>query len=195
MNKLRLKILTTSLILTLACPIALMGGDNYIRPDVGLPLFLKIITYDESFASGIYDKITIYVLYDRSISESYQHYLEVEEYFRIHSDINVDGVPVQMRGIQIKSLETIKTGISSEEYNLLLVTVINKQQIKTVTDFARSARMHSYSLNAEHVPLGITIGVKPDTHSGAIMVNLMSSRLEGSKYSARLLKMCEVIEE
>ena len=190
-----MKILPWIAALVFICPSILLSEDNRIQPKVGLPLFLKIITYDESFNTGGFEKITIYVIYDRSIDLSYEDYLEIEEFFRIHPDINVDGIEVRVRGVQIKSIREISDKISDRDYSLLLVTNIAENQVRKIAEFARGSRLHSYSLNADFVPMGITIGVKPDSQNGSIKVNLLSARLEGSKYSARLLKMCDIIEE
>ena len=195
MKNLKVKLFLWFVTLVFMCPAVLSGEDNIIQPKVGLPLFLKIITYDESFNAGSFERITIYVVYDRSNSLSYEDYLEVDEFFRVHPDINVDGIQVRVRGVQLKSIREINDQISDRDYNLLLVTNVNAKQVEAIAGFARGSRLHSYSLNADFVPMGITIGVQPDNQNGSIKVNLLSAKLEGSKYSARLLKMCEIIEE
>lgn len=171
------------------------GEDIDISPSKGIPLFLKIITYDENFNSANFELIKIFVLYDRRIGESYEQYLEVRQYFKDNPGVNVDGVPIKLQEVQVNSINDIASQISKSDYNLLVVTELKEDKVLSVAEFARSNGLHSYSLKASFVPLGIAIGIIAGKNSSSIQVNVQSSRLEGSKYSARLLKMCNIYEE
>jgi len=169
------------------------AASQVIDPDVGLPLFLKIITYDDDFHRDGIKAVRIYVVYDHRIAESYSQYRGIEAFQRENEKLRVKRLPVEFIPVPVDGLDRPLEMVSSDHYNLMLVTSVGDLQARALSDIAQSYGMHSFALDPEYVALGLTVGVRPNRDRPSIIINLESSRKEGSKFSAHLLKMCEIL--
>jgi hypothetical protein len=165
-----------------------------IDPELGIPIFLKIITYDRNFDSENLDAITMGVVFDRSQVESYEQLRKIEKYLDDNSDLTVEGVAVTCQLIPTSAVDSVLEAVSDTQYNLFVFTSIKQGDIAALASQARANNVRTFSLDPSHIELGISVGVKVQEKGQLIMVNLDSSRREGSQFSAHLLKLCEIVE-
>jgi len=179
-----------------ACLISL-GARGHQGPTVDaelvLPIFLKIITYDENFEPGSIDTVDICTVYDRAVTRSYDQLRQIERYLADNSGLTIAGVAVRHRVVSCDSLETALANIKDDEYHLMIITSVGSDRIATLVKEARDHDVRTFSLDPAYVELGITIGIKAQTKGQLILVNLDSSREEGSRFSAHLLRLCQIV--
>jgi len=171
------------------------GGETAVDPAMSIPLFLKIITYDANFVPDEYNDVTIYILYDGSISRSYKQFLEAEEYFKERPKLVVSGLSIRKQSISLNLVDSIFNQASGPTYRVLLVTDIGKEKIKDLARKTQNSMIRSFSLCPDYISEGLAVGVRPDQETKTILVNIKSARQEGSNYSAHLLKICDVYKD
>jgi len=184
-----------NLLCLIACAGIAVSGETAVEPAQSIPLFLKIITYDANFVPEKYDNIRVYTIYDSSIPLSYKQFLDAEEFFKGRPQLVVSGVHILHQPIPLDQVDSIFKQASDSEYRALLVTNIGQEKINRLSKKTQLFGVKSFSLCPDYVPQGLSIGVRPEEESKTILVNLRSSRLEGSNFSAHLLKICEIYKE
>ena len=166
-----------------------------VEPQVGIPLFLKIITYDENFGQALAQPVRLFVVYEKSVAQSYEQHLRVEEFFKTSDRLLVGGKDVRYQPVVLEALDSMLQYLSPTEYNVLLVTSIGKSRVRLLAGKIRGRGLRSFAFDSDYVPLGLAVGVRVEPRQPVIMINLDSSRKEGSRFSAHLLKMCEVYKD
>ncbi len=134
----------------------------------------------------------IYILYDTSRPRSYEQFLKAEKFFSDNKSLAVKGVKIKSKPILYSQIDSAFETTSSSVYNIILVTDIGEARIDGITGKTQSSKVRSFTFCPDYVPLGIAISVDPERQSKSIVVNLESSKREGSKIGAHLLKMCEI---
>lgn len=184
----------TYCLLILLLAVGAMGKyDATIDPDLGIPLFLKIVTYDENFDPEAFDAVNICIVYDRGRVHSYEQYRETEKFFKKNPDLKVNGIVVRHHAVTYDEITSALEAMDDSQYHLLLVTDIGDERIAPLSKEIQANHVRSFSLNPDYVAQGLSVGVKVQKKGQLIVVNLESSRLEGSRFSAHLLKLCEIV--
>jgi hypothetical protein len=170
------------------------AGDGAPSPDQVIMLFLKVITYDQSFTFDATKTVTVYLPYERSSATSYEQYRETQKFFDKNKQLTVDGARVRLIAFPV---EEIDSGLFRKEvsnYGILLVTNLSDNSMTRLLNNESGARLKSFSLDPNLIPMGIAVSVKAGEKKNAIVVNLGEAQREGSRFAAPLLKMCEIYE-
>jgi hypothetical protein len=184
----------TSLLLLAVVAVAALGGGDIVDPSLGIPVFLKILTYDANFDAKKSETVDIYVVYDQKTARSYEQLAETEKFFRKNRGLTVDGVKTKLRAVPFDQLDSSLKDVSTADYSMLIVTEIGEERARVVAGKTRAKGIRSFALDPAYIPLGLSITVRTERKNKPILVNLEASRQEGSRFSAHLLKMCEIYE-
>lgn len=169
--------------------------DSAIDPALGIALFLKIVTYDESFDPKALKVLNICVVYDRKRVHSFEQFRQIEAFFKGRPDLKVNGVAVQYKAVTYDEIASTLKATTDSQYRLLLVTDIGVDRIGALSKKTQAHHVRSFSFDPAYVPFGLSVGIKVKKKGQLIVVNLESSRQEGSRFSAHLLKLCEIVVE
>lgn len=177
----------------------LAGGmaqaDDLIEPRLALPLFLKIITYDENFEPSEVDAVAIHLLYDKSNGSSYEMMIKTKEFFLANAGLTVKKVPVKFHAVEFSQSDSVWITIDEDDYNMMIVAGIDDDAIGRIMAEIKGKNIRSFSFDPALISAGVAVGIKMRKAKKAIFVNLSAARDEGSKFSAHLLKMCQIYEE
>jgi len=89
------RVIVYTLLLVLNGVSAIPAADGVPPPEQLVVLFLKIITYDQSFQFDSTKTVTIYLPYRRSNPESYEQMLAVQKFFEKNEGLTVEGARVR----------------------------------------------------------------------------------------------------
>lgn len=188
----------TPAILLLVCLMLWTSGRTAhkaeVAPALAIPLFLKIITYDESFQPEQLDGIQLLLLYDRSDAHSYSQFVEAQEFFEKNKALKVNDLDIHFQPVQFPDLAEAAANLSPSKYSILITTHLQKSKLLAVAKARENRQLHSFSFDPESVTMGISVSVRPREKRNAILVNLKQAKAEGSRFGARLLRMCEIYE-
>lgn len=170
-------------------------ADDLIEPRLALPLFLKIITYDENFEPPEVDAVAIHLLYDKSNGSSYEMMIKTKEFFLDNAGLTVKKVPVKFHAVEFCQSDSAWIDIDEDDYNMMIVAGIDDDAIGRIMAEIKGKNIRSFSFDPALISAGVAVGIKMRKAKKAIFVNLSAARDEGSKFSAHLLKMCQIYEE
>ncbi len=168
--------------------------DSGIKVSAAIPLFLKIITYDANFKPDSIESIRIHVVYDPSLPESMKQMQQSRDYFKGNSGLKVSGLEVEYHLIKTSQIDNTFESQDTKCYDLLIVTHIGDDGIGRLVKKVRGKGIHTFAFDPEHVPFGLTVGIRDHQTKNPILVNLDQAKAENSQFTAHLLKMCEIYE-
>ena len=184
-------VLSAALCLLWALPVSATG----VETKLAIPLFLKIVSYDERFvAQKKLDTLRMYFLYDFADAKSYQQYQDAKEYFSTVGELTVSGVPVKLLGIQRPDADSIIILAPDSLYSIVVCAAGQGPKFQEMSSKLRLKNCHSFALDCGDLAAGVAVSVEAKKHKTAIVVNLRSARAEGSRFSARLLSMCTIVD-
>lgn len=171
-----------------------VGDPAAIAPDKGITLFLKIITYDNSYQFDRTKTVNVYLPYERSNAVSYQQFRGAREFLENASNLKVAGARVRFRPFQIDSLKTVLKTVSEADYNIMVITSLGEPQVRNILSFTQALGIRTFALDPNLVSVGVAVGIRPYLKKKSILVNVAAAREEGSQFGAPLLKMCEIYD-
>lgn len=167
-----------------------------MEPESGIPLFLKIVTYDNSFHPGALSGVVVYLVYDKSVPHSYEQMLASHEFFRSNNKLRVSGLSIKVVDVTIDQLRQMQGFGDSGQYRLVLITDIEKSKsVSDVIAICQDQQIRSFTFEPEHVQVGVSVSIRPSAKKNRILINLPSAKAEGSTFGARFLSMCEILND
>ena len=189
-----LRIMACILVLVMGGLPSVRAGEGEPSPEQVIMLFLKVITYDQSFTFDDTKTVTVYLPYERSSAVSYEQYRETQKFFDKNKQLTVEGARVRLIAFPVDETDSGLFRRDATDYGILLVTNLADDSMMRLLNNESGARLRSFSLDPNLIPLGIAVSVKTGEKKNAIVVNLAEAQREGSRFAAPLLKMCEIYE-
>jgi hypothetical protein len=162
--------------------------------DVQITLLLKILTYDRSFLAKAKSGVTIGIVYVASDPQSVKAKDDIVKTLQAVADRTIKNVPIKFMPVEYRnpaSLETaVRTGV-----NVFYIAPGNADGLAQLMKVSHTRGITTATGVPEYVQRGIAIGIgikqdkKPD-----ILINLPSSRSEGSDFDASLLRIATVVK-
>jgi hypothetical protein len=163
--------------------------------DIQLPLFLKILTYDRSFQYKARSAIIIGVVYLPGNPESVKAKDEMVANLQRLSDRTIKNLPIKYVTLEFRDVPSLDKAVKAGKVNVFYVAPGLGDQIPSLLKMARTYAITTATGVPEFVQRGIAVGIgmkadkKPD-----ILINLPSSRSEGSEFDASLLRIATVVK-
>ena len=163
-------------------------------PDVQVTLLLKILTYDRSFQVKAKSGVYIGVVYVAADAQSVKTKDEILKTLQLVSDHTIKNLPIRFQAVEYRDgagLEkVVRTGI-----NVFYIAPGNSDSLNQLIHTSHTHGITTATGVPEYVQRGVTIGIgiKPDKKPD-ILINLPSSRSEGSDFDASLLRIATVVK-
>lgn len=189
-----LRIIACTLLLMIGWMSFVLAGDGATAPDQVIMLFLRVITYDQSFEFDSTKTVTIYLPYERSDAASYEQFRAAQKFFDKNKKLTVDGARVRFEAFPVDEANSSLPRPEASDYGILLVTNLSDETVRRLLNSGGGTGLRSFSLDPALIPLGIAVSARAGEKKNAIVVNLAEAQREGSRFGAPLLKMCEIYE-
>lgn len=174
-------------------PVLAQGvSDDAVSPEMAIPLFLKIITYDQSFNEDSIEAIIVYMVYAKSATKSYEQMLASRDYFKSKKALEVRGVPVYLKAVSADQFKDSLDSADENEFRLAIFTNIEPADLQKSLQTSRATGIPSFAFDPSLLDQGVSVSVLVYKNKARILVNLESAQLERVQYSAHLLKVSEL---
>jgi len=164
-------------------------------PDVQITLLLKILTYDRSFTVKAKSQVMIGVVYVAGDAESVKAKDEILKTLQLVADRTIKGVPIKAVALEYKDPKSLAETVRSQGINVFYIAPGNANTLTELLRMSHTRGITTATGVPEYVQRGVAIGIgkkadqKPD-----ILINLPSSRQEGSEFDASLLRIATVVK-
>jgi hypothetical protein len=165
------------------------------KPDVQIALLLKILTYDRSFPVKNKSGVMIGVVFVAADPESVAAKDEILKTLALVADRTIKNVPIKAVALEYKDPKSLAATVRSQGINVFYIAPGNAASLQELLRMSHTKGITTATGVPEYVQRGVAIGIgikadkKPD-----ILINLPSSRQEGSEFDASLLRIATVVK-
>jgi len=165
------------------------------KPDVQIALLLKILTYDRSFPVKNKSGVMIGVVFVAADPESVAAKDEILKTLALVADRTIKNVPIKAVALEYKDPKALAATVRSQGINVFYIAPGNAASLQELLRMSHTRGITTATGVPEYVQRGVAIGIgikadkKPD-----ILINLPSSRQEGSEFDASLLRIATVVK-
>jgi hypothetical protein len=182
-------------LLTLMGVLSSKAEDKIVTPELAIPIFLKVLSYDQGFTFNDTKIVDFYLPYDRANEVSYEQYRSTREYFLKNKGTSVFGARIRFFPLPYDSASQVLTHVDSTHYNLVVLTSMPSDKVRELLNECRQRRIRTYTFDPVQIQLGVAVSIREVKGRNSIVVHLAEAEREGSRFSSQLLRICEVLEE
>ena len=164
-------------------------------PDVQITLLLKILTYDRSFSVKAKSGVMIGVVFVASDAESVKAKDDIIKTLQLVADRTIKNVPIKAVALEYTNPKSLAETVRTQGINVFYIAPGNANTLNELLRMSHTRGITTATGVPEYVQRGVAIGIgkkadqKPD-----ILINLPSSRQEGSEFDASLLRIATVVK-
>lgn len=163
--------------------------------DVQITLLLKILTYDRSFQYKAKSGVTIGVVYVSGDPESVKAKDAILKTLQLVSDRTIKNQPIRHVALEFTTAAALEKAVRANHVNVFYIAPGNTDSLAALMKLSRTYAITTATGVPEYVQRGVAIGIgiRPDKKP-EILINLPSSRSEGSEFDASLLRIATVVK-
>jgi len=157
-------------------------------------LFLKVLTFDRNLKKRVGDEIVIGIAFQSKFRTSL---IVMESMVKIidKSQINeVEDIPIRYVTIDLSNEDNLEEVIAKKRVNILYVTPLRAFDINIIKAISQAKKITTLTGIPEYVEAGLGVGIGTKGQRPQIIINLPSSKAEGSDFSSKLLNLARIIE-
>lgn len=189
-------------ILVLASPSHWTGRDglvpraragDLVPPSRQAVIVMRALAYDANLRTRAGEAINIAVLHKKGHAGSERMAGVMAKAFAVLESTQVSGLPISVTRLPFAGGEALKKAVSSGGIDLVYVCEGLESDVPAIIEVTREAKVLTVGSKAEHVEMGISLGVLEIDEKCTILLNLPASRQEGVSFAADLLRLARVL--
>jgi YfiR/HmsC-like len=163
-----------------------------LAADLQIPLILKVLTYDRHFESKAGRELLIGVVYEQGDPESLKAASTIFETLLRFSGKTVKRLPIRQQLVPMASLTRL---VPSMGISVLYVAPGNARNLDAITRFSQESHVTTVTGVPDYVRHGVSVGIDVAQQRPQILINLASSKAEGSEFDASLLRIATIVKK
>jgi hypothetical protein len=164
-----------------------------VPAELQVPLILKILTYDRNFESKTQTELRVGIVFVSGNPASIKAKNEIVEVFRSFSDKTVKKLAIKHSAVEYVSDSQVEEAARSNQFNIFYVAPGNSKNLDTLLRISRARQIITTTGVPAYVDRGIAVGVGVEQDKPHVLINLTSSKAEGSEFDASLLRIAKVV--
>jgi hypothetical protein len=164
-----------------------------VPAELQVPLILKILTYDRNFDSKAQTELRVGIVFVSGNPASLKAKNEIEDVFRRFSDKTVRKLAIRHSAVEYVSVSQVEEAARSNQFNIFYVAPGNAGNLETLLRISQARQIITTTGVPAYVDKGIAVGVGVEQDKPHILINLASSKAEGSEFDASLLRIAKVV--
>lgn len=174
------------------------GAEEMIIPaKLQVPLILKILTFDRNFESRVRSEFTIGIVYAPTNPASLKAKDEILNVLKGYEADNktIKKLPIKHTLLEYTTESNVEKTVRSSQIDVLYIAPGNAHHLEALLNISRTHRIITVTGIPDYVEQGVAVGVGlKRSNKPQILINLLSSKFEGSAFDATLLKLAAVFQ-
>lgn len=168
--------------------------DMALSVDKQIPTLLKILTYDRQLETKAGSDLVIGIVHDPTDKESSKAADEVVTTLYQYKGKTVKGLPIKYYLIEYTKPAELESFVTAKGVNMLYVTPGLSRALPDIIRISQTHHLTSITGVPEYVRRGVAVGLGLRQGRAQPLINLPSTKLEGSEFDASLLRISTVIQ-
>ncbi|MBN2371679.1 MAG: YfiR family protein [Vicinamibacteria bacterium] len=165
-----------------------------VAADRQVTLLLKILTYDRQLEARAGKELVIGIVSVPRDLGAAKASEEVMDTLYGYREKTVKRLPLQFLGHIYSTPDKLESWIRSKKINVLYVTPGNDGHIDEIVGICQRLKITTTTGVPGYVQKGVSVGIGARQSKPQILINLASSRREGSEFDASLLRIATIIK-
>ena len=176
-----------------ALPLHAQETRDALPATLQIGLLLKALTYDRNLVERAGPELTIGVVYVAADPASVQAKDEMAETLKAFAGKTVKKVPIRFVVLEYTTPAELERAVKAGEVEVLYVAPGNAGHLPAVLKVSQSLRIITTTGVPDYVRRGVAVGVGLKQDKPQVLINLRSSRSEGSEFDSRLLRSATIL--
>jgi len=159
-----------------------------------IPIFLKILAYDRNLNQRVGERLHIGIIYsDRSHPESGDNLSNVIDALGQNQSTEIKGLPITFSVLRFSTPEAFAQRLKEGGVDIVYLTSGLRENLPDIVAVTRHLKVLSLAAEIVYLKSGVALGLHSIEGRLKIFINLKASRQEGARFSASILKLCEIV--
>ena len=180
------------ILLLVAVP-GVLSDPLMVPPEIQVPIFLKILTYDRTYEEWDGRTIRIAVLYAPGSAESEEYAESIIRHLAQRSGKTINDLPFDFEKFPMGSARLLEERIRRDTFDVLYLAPGLAGSLEEIISLSHKHHVLTISAVADDVPRGVMFALEVKGGKPRILVNLGSARAAGRRLKSKLLRLCRVI--
>lgn len=185
--------LRSCLLLALLVP-ATATAAPVVHPKTQAKNLIRVLTYDRNFRTRFAGGVTIGVLFKESDPASKTLGANIYEALHAMGSGVFPGWATQVVTLSYENVDALASTLYGNNVNVLYVSVGLEAEVERIAEVTRMRNVVTIGATRTSVTGGLSFGIVDANGKSAILVNRSAAHGEGTKFSAQLLRVAEVID-
>jgi len=186
--------LALGLLLVLRAGFAVAAEPMPLKPDVQVPLLLKILTYDRHFETKAGRELAIGITYAPEDPESQQAAEQILQTLYRFRDKTVKTLAIRYYLFEYSSPEKLQRSIADRGASVLYIAPGMSRHLEAILKVSQARSVTTVTGVPDYVRRGVAVGIGLADDRPQILINQASARAEGSEFDASLLRIATVVK-
>jgi len=168
-----------------------------LSADIQVPLLLKILTYDRQLEAKAGSDLVIGIIHDPTDKDSAKAADEIAstlyQFTKPPSPKTVKKLPIKYFLIEYTKPADLEAFVKAKGINMLYVTPGISRALPDIIKLSQSRHLTTTTGVPDYVRKGVAVGIGERQNRPQILVNLCSTKSEGSEFDASLLRIATVV--
>jgi hypothetical protein len=172
-----------------------LGQEVKVPQEAQFPFLLKILTYDRALKENTQDTLNLGLLYNPKSTPSVEDKEKVLKAFQQYRDKKVSGLSLEILPFDYITFQDLPELLPGKRIHVLIITTGNTERLREIINLTREGKILSFSTSPELVEKGVSVGIDLVEEKMKIIIDYEATKMEGSDFSANLLKICRIVRE
>ncbi len=178
-----------ALLLALRPGLAAAAEPMPLRPELQIPLILKILTYDRHIESKAGEQVVVGIVYAPTDPSSVAAANEVGDVLFRFQDKTVKRLPIRYRLVEYSTPEALERTIDRWGISVLWVAPGSAKNLAGITSVSRRKDVTTTTGVPDYVRRGVAVGLDLGDARPQILIHLEAAKEEGCEFDASLLRI------
>jgi hypothetical protein len=161
--------------------------------ELQVPLILKILTYDRQFEAKAKKEVAIGIVFDPADAASGKAAEQVSDTLYKFSGKTVKKLPLKYYLVEFTSEAELEATVKKRGINVLYLCPGITKSLQSVIKISQAQSITTATGVPDSVRRGVAVGIGVFQDKPQILINLPSSKSEGSEFDASLLQIATVL--
>jgi hypothetical protein len=168
-----------------------------LSADIQVPLLLRVLAYDRRLEAKAGSDLVIGIIHDPADKDSAKAADEISstlyQFTKPPSPKTVKKLPIKYFLIEYTKPADLEAFVKAKGINMLYVTPGISRALPDIIKLSQNRHLTTTTGVPDYVRKGVAVGIGERQNRPQILVNVCSTKLEGSEFDASLLRIATVV--
>jgi hypothetical protein len=156
-------------------------------------LLLKILTYDRNLASKAGSELAIGIVYDPTDRDSAKATTDLGSALFQYRGKTVKQLPIKYYTIEYTGAAELESVVKQKGISVLYIAPGNARNLTSILQLSQEQDLTTLTGVPDYVRRGAAVGLALAQDRPQILINLQTTRAEGTEFDASLLRLATIV--